>query len=233
MGPTVRTEAFRLNGADRRLGGGDNPPVERGRTPVAAQWHYRARYDHGVALVDAWRWDERSFIRAWEAGVFRDDRVELVEGEVWPVSIGLWHGAVTSNIVRALPNGEWRVTTASLPAAGSISDPDVWVHRRSAKPIARLGATGRLARWSPSDVALVVEVADSSLAADLDIKARVYGQAGYAAYWVVHRGGVAVLTDPYEAGYRSRDDVGPGEVVPLPYVDGDSVAVDDLLDAEE
>ncbi|MGH9113184.1 MAG: Uma2 family endonuclease [Acidimicrobiales bacterium] len=186
-----------------------------------------------MALVETWRWDEESFIRAWEAGVFRGERVELVDGEVWPVSIGLWHGSVTSNIVRALPNDEWRVTTASLPAAGSIPDPDVWVHRRGAQPIARLGSTGRLARWSPSDVALVVEVADSSPTADLETKARVYGRTGYATYWVVHRNGVDVLTDPYEAGYRRRETLGPADEVPLPYVAGQAIAVDRILDAEE
>ncbi len=186
-----------------------------------------------MALVDTWRWDEQSFIRAWEAGVFRDERVELVEGAVWPVSIGLWHGSVTSNIVRALPNGEWRVTTASLPASGSIPDPDLWVHRRDARPIARLGSTGRLARWSPADVALVVEVADSSLTADLETKARVYGQAGFATYWVVHRGGVAVFTDPYEAGYRRHDTVGPDGTIAVPYAPGATLDVAALLDADD
>lgn len=186
-----------------------------------------------MAVVDTWRWDERSFIRAWEAGVFRDERVELVEGEVWPVSIGLWHGSVTSNIMRALPNGEWRVTTASLPASGSIPDPDLWVHRRSAKPIARLGSTGRMGRWNPSDVALVVEVADSSLTADLETKARVYGGTGYPTYWVVHRGGVTILTDPYEAGYRHQQTMAPGDTVTVPYATDATLDVAQLLDAEE
>jgi hypothetical protein len=191
------------------------------------------RYDLAVALVDTWRWDEESFVRAWEAGVFRDERVELVEGEVWPVSIGLWHGAVTGNIVRLLPDDEWRVTTASLPASGSIPDPDVWVHRRDARPIARLGSTGRLARWSPSDVGLVVEVADASLPADLETKARVYGRAGYATYWVVHRRGIDVLTDPYEAGYRQHVTVASGEQVTVPYLAPHAIAVDLILDAED
>lgn len=59
-----------------------------------------------MALVDTWRWDEQSYVLACEAGVFRDQRVELVEGEVWPVSVGVWHGAVAGNIAGALPDGE-------------------------------------------------------------------------------------------------------------------------------
>lgn len=186
-----------------------------------------------MALIDTWRWDEQAFIRAWEAGVFRDERVELVEGEVWPVSIGVWHGAVTGNIVRSLPDGDWRVTTASLPSSGSVPDPDVWVHRRGAQPIARLGSTGRIARWSPADVVLVVEVADTSLMSDLETKARVYGRAGYPTYWVVHRGGVTVLTDPYEAGYREQRSLTPDDSLEVPYLAGATIAVATLLDAEE
>ena len=92
-----------------------------------------------MALADTWRWDEESFVVAWEAGVFRDQRVELVEGEVWPVSIGTWHGAVAGNVTRLLPNSDWRVTSTSLPAAGSVTDPDVWVHRRGARPVSHRG----------------------------------------------------------------------------------------------
>ncbi len=92
-----------------------------------------------MALVDTWRWDEEAYVLAWEAGVFRDQRVELVEGEVWPVRIGLWHGAVAGNVTRLLPDGERRVTSASLPASGSLTDPDVWAHRRGARPVAAWG----------------------------------------------------------------------------------------------
>lgn len=184
-----------------------------------------------VAIVDTWRWDETAFVRAWEGGVFDDERVELVAGEVWPVTIGAWHGAVAMNIARALPDDEWRVTNASLPAGGSVPDPDVWVQRRDARPIARLGATGRLLRWSPGDVALVVEVSESSFAADTEIKTRVYGRAGFACYWVVHRGGVEVFTDPDDTGYRTQRHVEPDGSVIAPYADEVTIPVAVLLDA--
>jgi hypothetical protein len=186
-----------------------------------------------MALVDTWRWDEVSFVRAWEAGVFGDQRVELVEGEVWPVSIGLWHGSVAGNVTRSLPDDDWRVTSASLPASGSIADPDVWVHRRGALPVSRLGTTGRLARWSAGDVALVVEVADASFGADTEVKSAVYGRSGFAAYWVVHRGGVEVFSEPFEAGYRRRATIPVTGTVTVPYRPDVTLAVTDLLDAEE
>lgn len=185
-----------------------------------------------MLTAETWAWDEASFIRAWEADVFGDQRVELVEGEVWPVSIGPWHGSVMANVARLLPNDTWRVTQSTLPAAGSLPDPDAWVHRRDARPVSRLGETGRLVRWSASDVVLVVEVSDASFAADTDTKARVYGSAGFAVYWVVHRGGVEVFTDPFERGYRERGHVGPDGTVVVPYT-GTTLSVAALLDADE
>jgi hypothetical protein len=177
-------------------------------------------------------WDEESFVRAWEAGVFGDQRVELVEQEVWPVSMGPWHGQVSANVIRLLPDAEWRVTMATLPASGSLPDPDAWVQRRGATPVARLGATGRLARWNVDDVGLVVEVSDTSFGFDTTTKARVYGSAGYAIYWVVHRGGVEVFTDPGTDGYGVREHIEPHGTIAVPYAPL-TLNVAELLDADE
>ena len=46
------------------------------------------------STVAPYRWSVSEFLRAWEAGAF-DHRVELVEGEVWPVVNGDWHGKTT------------------------------------------------------------------------------------------------------------------------------------------
>lgn len=184
-----------------------------------------------AAVQQTWRWDPDSFVRAWEADVFGDQRVEMIEGAVVPVVIGMWHGTVTAKVTRLLPEGDdssWLVLSASLPYGGSVPDPDCWVLRRSAKPVGSLGE--RLSRWAPEDVGLVVEVADESLSTDLGVKSEVYGGGGVPTYWVVHRGGVEVFTDPHPRGYGSRRLVSPGEWVAVPYLPGQTLAVDDLLD---
>ncbi|MGH9042082.1 MAG: Uma2 family endonuclease [Acidimicrobiia bacterium] len=185
-----------------------------------------------MVKAETWSWSEEAFIRAWEAGVFGDQRVEMVQGEVWPVSIGPWHGIVAARLIRALPEDGWQVTLATLPAVGSLPDPDAWVMRRGAEPVSRLGETGRLARWSPADVALVVEISDTSLFVDTEVKSKVYGAAGYPVYWVLHRGGAEVFTDPFEAGYRRRDHVPNDGELPVPYANV-RLAVADILDAPE
>lgn len=118
------------------------------------------------------------------------------------------------------------VTTATLPSGGSLPDPDCSVLRSDAVPAERL--SDRLSRWRPSDVLLVVEVSDESLAADLTIKARIYGAAGWPEYWVVAEHAVYVHTDPSESGYANRRGYRRGERIPLHYGSSD-LAVEDLI----
>ena len=67
------------------------------------------------STVAPYRWSVSEFLRAWEAGAF-DHRVELVEGEVWPVVNGDWHGKTTARVVRRLP--EKGVVRAGAEALG-------------------------------------------------------------------------------------------------------------------
>lgn len=185
-----------------------------------------------MAAVATWAWDERSFVRAWEAGLFDDRRVEMIAGEVWVVSIGPWHGQVAANLARLLWVEGWRVTYQTLPAAGSLPDPDAWVLRRDSEPVARLGETRTLTRPNPADVALVVEVADSSFWSDVEVKGRIYAAASYPEYWVVHRRGIEVFTDPSEDGYRERRSVPADGRIALPYAPVE-IAVADVFDAAD
>lgn len=174
-----------------------------------------------------YRWTQQEFLRADAAGVF-DGRGELVDGEVWPVVIGRWHGRTTLRCAAALQWAGVVVTQESLATGDSLPDPDVWVCAAGATEVDWLSP--RVSRWDPSDVLLVVEVSDETVTADLSIKARLYGAAGYAVYWVVTREGVRVHTSPDGDGYRTVTRYGVQERVPLPYADS-NVAVSELLAA--
>ena len=72
----------------------------------------------------------------------------------------------------------------------------------------------------PKDLALVVEVSDSTLVTDSNYKLSLYADAGVEQYWIVnlvaHR--VEVYTQPRvgkETGYKSRIDYAPGTDIPL------------------
>jgi Uma2 family endonuclease len=85
----------------------------------------------------------------------------------------------------------------------------------------------------PKDVAIVVEVADTTLAKDR-LRAAVYGgRGGIPVYWIVNLTDrqVEVYTRPRAKGYTSCAIYKPGSQLPV-FVDGVTVghiAVDDLL----
>lgn len=87
-----------------------------------------------------------------------------------------------------------------------------------------------------SDVGLIVEIADSSLAVDRDVMAHLYASGGIPVYRIVNLvdGLVEVYSDPTPLqGYQSRLNHQRGDLIPVA-VDGREigrVAVDDLLPA--
>jgi Uma2 family endonuclease len=84
----------------------------------------------------------------------------------------------------------------------------------------------------PADLALVIEVAESSLRQDRDLM-RIYGSGGVPTAWIVNLVDrqVEVFSDPCPEGYRSRQVFDASQEVPL-VIDGvvlGRIAVRDLL----
>jgi Uma2 family endonuclease len=120
-------------------------------------------------------------------------RLELIDGEVLEViAKGTRHTAVVHRLVRAftplLENSSG--TTAALPPWElRIEAPLDLGERQEPEPDLAV-VTARADAWlhshpTAADTLLVVEVADASLAYDLDTKMRLYRQSGIANYWVV------------------------------------------------
>lgn len=125
-------------------------------------------------------------------GRLADERVELVAGRMVTMSPqGSRHLAVVRRMATALRRqvpAEHDVTARSPLALGALSmpEPDVAI----TPPVSD--------REYPRDAVLVVEVADSSLAYDLGVKARLYAAARVPTYWLVDltRDEVRVHTGP-------------------------------------
>ena len=85
----------------------------------------------------------------------------------------------------------------------------------------------------PADVALLVEVSDSSLSQDFGPKLSAYANAGIPLYWIVNLvdGQVEVYSNPGPSGYQSHEVLAPGHVLHV-VVDGveiGEIAVADIL----
>ena len=67
----------------------------------------------------------------------------------------------------------------------------------------------------PTDIHLVIEVADSSARFDREVKLPLYGRSGIVETWIIDltRDVVVVATDPTATGYRTVTEHGLGDVI--------------------
>ncbi len=148
-----------------------------------------------------------------------DEPVELLEGWIVPKMPRNPNHDATIELAQEtlrgrLPPG-WRVRVQSaITTADSEPEPDV--------AVVRGGPRERLSRHpGPQDIALLIEVADSSLAHDRDDKGHLYARARIAFYWIINLvdSQVEVYTDPSgpvpAPSYRQRRDYGVTDSVPL------------------
>lgn len=139
-----------------------------------------------------------------EAHVFaRDARLELMEGEIVEMApIGCAHAAVVNTLDtllhEAAPRAIVSVQNSLLLSERSAPQPDVVLLRPRAD---RYFTSHPVA----ADALLVVEVADSTLEYDLEVKRPLYARAGVAELWIVDiaRRVVHVFREPVQ-GYSIR-----------------------------
>ena len=138
-----------------------------------------------------------------EVGILHeDDRLELIEGEIVKMApIGSRHAACTNKINRLLS------TALGGRAIVSIKNPLPLSEKTEAQPDITL-LKHRSDFYAerhpePADVLLVIEVADTSLAYDRDIKMPQYARAGIPKAWLVDLASQQLLSflDPTEQAY--------------------------------
>jgi Uma2 family endonuclease len=120
-----------------------------------------------------------------QAGVFHpEERLELLEGWiVFKVTHNPLHDATVDQVQEAIRDRlskDWRIRVQSaITTPDSEPEPDVVVAR---------GPASRYSNNHPggADIALVVEVADSSLHRDRVEKGPIYARAGVPEYWIVN-----------------------------------------------
>jgi Uma2 family endonuclease len=169
--------------------------------------------------------------RMGETGILtRDDRVELIEGELIAMSpIGSGHSGTVNALNRrlVLAVGDRGVVAVQNPVQlDDLSEPqpDFSVLRPRDDFYRR--ATPR-----PHEVLLIVEVADSSLAYDRRVKRSLYARHGIPEFWIVNltAGEVEVCRTPNGDHYDSVTLVGRDGVLELQLLPGTSIPAAALL----
>ena len=171
------------------------------------------------------------YFRMVEAGILQEDeRVELIEGEILLMPpIGPRHiGGVARYarifIIQAV--NRFSVLTQSTVRLGEhlAPEPDVVLLKFREDDYFFAHAT-------PEDILLAVEVADSSLNYDREVKAHIYGRAGIPETWVLNlpEDCIERFTEPGPDGYAQHDILRRGDQVSPAALPDLELAVDDLL----
>ncbi len=152
------------------------------------------------------KWTVKEYHKLGEMGFFHpEERVELLSGNIITITAkGTANTSATrrtANVLRDILGNQVDVYYKSPIALDDNSEPepDIAVVRIDPFDYATHHPT-------PSEVYLIIEVADSSLTFDREIKAKAYARSGITDYWVlnVNERQLHVFREPAENGYQSE-----------------------------
>lgn len=175
-----------------------------------------------------WRLSIEQYHAIIQAGILTDDdSVELLEGWlVFKMPKNPPHRATTRLVRTALENilpAGWYVDSQEpITLSNSEPEPDIVVVR---------GDTRQYLDRHPGaeDIALIIEVSDTTLQRDRTVKKRIYARAGISLYWIVNlvEQQVEVYSQPLveveQPDYSQRLDFGRSAVIPI-IIEGREIA---------
>jgi Uma2 family endonuclease len=159
-----------------------------------------------------------------------DDRVELIRGEIIEMAaIGTKHAACVRRLDNVLHTklGDKVIISVQNPVGlDDISQPQPDVVLL--KPREDFYAS---AHPQPKDILLVIEVADSTIKYDREVKIPLYAQEGVIEVWLVDINSecVEVYREPANGIYKNMQKFSRGETLFLQTFDDVSIGVDEIL----
>ena len=164
-----------------------------------------------------------------------DDRVELIEGEIVEMTpVGSCHAATVGRLTQLLGDRVegraivWVQNPLSIPdegtLAGSELQPDLVL-------LAPRDDFYDEAHPTPADVLLLIEVGDTSLPFDRDVKLPVYAAGGVHEVWLVSLPDktIEVHREPVHQSYRWTRRAFPGDTLEPERLPGLTIAVDEVF----
>ena len=166
-----------------------------------------------------------------ESGILTDrDRVELLNGEILEMSpVGRRHAACVDRltellIVQLVGKAIVRTQNPIRLSDDSEPQPDIAILRRRDD----FYATGHP---QPEDIFLVIEVADTTIEFDREIKIPTYALENISVVWLVDLNAeiVEVFQEPTAQGYRNRQRFQTDQILTIPNFSEIQLGVDQIL----
>jgi Uma2 family endonuclease len=175
------------------------------------------------------------YYRIYQAGVLNeDDRVELINGEIVYMSpTGTKHATCVDRLAEILTfalqkQAQLRVQSSIQLPPNSQPQPDLALLKRKADFYVSAHPT-------PADIYLLIEVADSSIAFDRNVKMPMYGAAGIPEAWLVDIEAqcIEVYRHPESGSYAESQTFKPGQSISLQAFPDIQIAVTEVLPAAD
>ncbi len=171
------------------------------------------------------------FHKMAESGILNeDDRVELIRGEIIEMAaIGTKHAACVNRLSNFLAWKLGNKVIISVQNPVGLDDtsepqPDVVL----LKPREDFYAS---AHPQPKDVFLIIEVADTTIKYDREVKIPLYAQEGVVEVWLVdiNEECVEVFREPVNGIYKKVQKFSKGEILMIQAFDDVNIDVDEIL----
>ena len=183
------------------------------------------------AQLEKWHFNIDQYYRLAEVGVLKpDDRVELIEGEIVKMSpIGSPHAACVAKFIDVFKGKQNLVATLWVQNPVRLSDfsepvPDVALLKPRDDFYAEHLPTAK-------DVLLIIEVSDSTILSDRNVKIPLYARAGIPEAWLVNlpRKMIEVYYDLLNGRYRKCSKFKRGDRLVSPTVPSLLLKVNDVI----
>lgn len=166
------------------------------------------------------KWTVHDYHRMIEAGILDDRQVELLHGEIIEMSPeGTPHANRSTKaakyLVHLLGNrAEIREGKPITLGNQSEPQPDIAI-------VQPLDEEYQEHHPYAENIFWLIEVSDSTLASDLQVKSRTYAWANIQEYWVMNLRDrkLVVFRNPGEAGYGWQIELTEGEIQPIAFPD--------------
>lgn len=179
--------------------------------------------------VERHRFDVNEYHRMLEVGLLtEDDRVELIRGEIVDTApIGWRHmrcvNRLTTLLVPLVSDRGYTVSVQNPVRLGARDEPEPDFALLADEPSGDLP--------TPENTVLIIEVSDSSLAYNKDVKLPLYAETGIPEAWIVDLQSrrIEVYTEPAPDGYRAMRIFGAGEQARSGEIEGLHLPVDEVI----
>lgn len=170
--------------------------------------------------IATYQWTLERYHQAIAAGIFADENIELIRGELILVSpegtAHVYYSDRLSKVLQRLLQNRAQVREGRPITLSNNSEP-----QPDLAIVAPLDADYLEHHPYPANIFWPVEYSNSTLAYDLGEKQRLYAAAGIPEYWVVNLvdGQLTVFRSPQATGYQQQQALQIGQVTPLAFPD--------------